>query len=169
MVIRPEKPSDFEAIRHVHVKAFANHPFSRQTEHLIVDALRNANALTISLVAEDRGNVIGHIAFSPVSTTGLDAGWYTLGPVGVLPDRQRQGIGSRLIAEGIKALKQLGAKGCVMVGDPDYYRRFGFRNTPSLGIQGVPPEYFMCLPFTDQVPQGYVTLHPAFFVSGDHV
>lgn len=169
MIIRPEKPSDLEAIRHVHIKAFANHPFSKQTEHLIVDALRDANALTISLVAEDRGNVIGHIAFSPVSITGLDSGWHTLGPVGVLPNRQRQGIGSRLIEEGIKALRQSGAKGCVLVGDPNYYRRFGFRNMPSLGIQGIPPEYFMCLPFTGHIPQGNVTLHPAFFVSADHV
>lgn len=165
MIIRQETPFDFDAIRHVEIQAFANHPFSRQTEHLIVDALRDAGALSLSLVADDGGSVVGHVAFSRVLIDGAEVGWYTLGPIGVLPDRQKQGIGSRLIDEGIKALRNLGANGCCLVGEPNYYRRFGFRNTPDLGIPGVPPEYFMCLPLSGEIPRGSVALHPAFFVT----
>lgn len=101
MTIRPETPQDRDAIEKVHLAAFANHPYSRQTEHLIVNALRAARALTVSFVAEVDGEVAGHIAFSPARIDGHDCGWYVLGPVGVLPERQRQGIGKALIREGL--------------------------------------------------------------------
>lgn len=165
MLIRPETPSDHAAIRTINIQAFAHHPFSRQTEHLIVQALRDANALVLSLVAEDAGAVIGHIAFSLAMIDGKDAGWYTLGPIAVLPDRQGQGVGSQLVNAGLAALRLLGANGCVLVGDPGFYARFGFRVCQSLTVDGVSAEYFQCLVFCGQEPSGVVTHHPAFAVT----
>ncbi len=95
MTIRPEAPADFHAIENIHLAAFANHLYSRHTEHLIVNALRADGALTVSLVAEAEGEVVGHIAFSPVTIGGRDCRWFALGPVGVLPARQRQGSAGR--------------------------------------------------------------------------
>jgi len=166
MIVRPEATRDFAAIQTINIDAFADHPFSQQTEHLIVNALRDAGALTISLVAEDEGQVVGHIAFSPALIHGEDLRWFTLGPIAISPTRQRQGIGSRLIEAGIEALRQLGANGCLLVGDPAYYLRFGFRHSQSLSAHEVPPEYFMCLPLAGEIPHGAVTHHPAFYVTG---
>ncbi len=129
---------------------------------MIVEALRADNALTLSLVAEVDGNVVGQIAFSPVSIGGKDCGWLALGPVAVLPAFQRQGIGTALGNEGLKAIRSLGAQGCVLVGDPAFYRRFGFENNPALRMEGIPPEVLMCLPMGDQIPEGSVTHHAAF-------
>ena len=165
MIIRPETPQDYGAIQQINMDAFADHPFSHQTEHLIVNALRDAGALTISLVAEDEGEVVGHIAFSPALIDEEDLNWFTLGPIAVAPNRQRQGIGSRLVEAGIEALRALQANGCLLVGDPAYYLRFGFRHSQSLSVEHVPPEYFMCLPLTGEIPHGAVSHHPAFYVT----
>ena len=164
MIIRPEIPNDYDSIREILIAAFANHPYSHQTEHLIVEALRADNALTISLVAEVEGKVLGQIAFSPVMIGGKDCGWLGLGPVAVSPGLQRQGIGQALVNEGLKQIHGLGVQGCILVGDPTFYRRFGFENNPALRMEGVPPEVLMCLPMGDEMPEGNVTLHPAFFV-----
>lgn len=162
MIIREETPADIDAITDVTVAAFTDHPVSNLTEHFIIHALREADALTLSLVAEMDGRVVGHIAFSPVEISDGTTDWYGLGPVAVLPDLQRQGIGSALINEGLARLKKMGGRGCALVGDPNYYRRFGFRNDPQLVHEGVPPEVFLVLPFGDDVPEGIVTFHEAF-------
>ena len=164
MIIRPETPADHDSIRDILIAAFANHPFSHQTEHLIVDGLRADDALTVSLVAEVDGQVVGQIAFSPVTIGGKDCGWLALGPVAVSPSRQRQGIGQALVNEGLKTIRNMGAQGCVLVGDPAFYRRFGFENNSALRMEGVPPEVLMCLPMADDVPEGDVTHHPAFSI-----
>jgi putative acetyltransferase len=164
-IIRPESSDDFPAIRRILVAAFANHPYSHQTEHLIVEALRASNAMTVGLVAEVDGNVVGQIAFSPVKINDADCSWFGLGPVAVLPSLQRQGIGKALVEEGLKTIRGLDAQGCVLVGDPAFYKRFGFRNDPALTMEGVPPQYLLRLPFVQQVPQGHVSHHPAFFVT----
>lgn len=163
-MIRPETKADYPAIRQILIEAFADHPFSRQTEHLIVEELRRAEAMTLALVAEREGRVVGHIAFSPVWIAGKDCGWYALGPVAVTPALQRQGIGRQLVTESLAALKQRGAAGCILVGDPDYYRRFGFDNDPNITMEGVPPEVIMTLPLADAKPRGQVTHHKAFHV-----
>lgn len=93
MMIRPENPGDARAIDDVIRAAFATAPHSSGTEAAIVDALRRANALSISLVAEMAGELVGYAAFSPVSINREETGWFGLGPVAVLPDRQRCGIG----------------------------------------------------------------------------
>ncbi len=162
MIIRPETPGDHDSIRNILIAAFAHHPYSRQTEHLIVEALRADNALTLSLVAEVDGQVVGQIAFSPVTIDGKDCGWLALGPVAVLPAFQRQGIGTALVNEGLKAIRSTGAQGCFLVGDPAFYRRFGFENDPALRMEGIPPEFVMCLPMGERMPEGSVTHHPAF-------
>jgi putative acetyltransferase len=118
LIIRSEKNSDIEAISEITVAAFVNHPHGDHTEQLIINALRNANALAVSLVAEIGGRVVGHLAFSPVSMSGHSRDWYGLGPVSVLPDYQKQGIGKSLIRAGLDMLRRSDAKGCVLVGDP---------------------------------------------------
>ena len=100
-------------------------------------ALRDSNALSISLVAEIDKKVVGNIAFSPVTISDVSPGWYGLGPVSVLPELHKQGIGKSLMREGLSMLKSMGAKGCVLVGDPGYYERFGFRSIQDLVIDGV--------------------------------
>ncbi len=160
--IRDERPDDRAAITAVTIDAFETLEISGHTEHLIVDALRDAGALTISLVAELGGEVVGHIAFSPVAISDGTADWYGLGHVSVLPSHQRRGIGKALIHSGLARLRELGARGCCLVGHPLYYRHFGFENAAGLGVQGVPAEVFFALAFDGHVPQGHVAFHEAF-------
>jgi putative acetyltransferase len=160
--IRAEEARDAAAIREVHLAAFAHHPFSHQTEHLIVEVLRAAGALCISLVAEVDGKVVGNIAFSSVTIGGQEWRWYALGPVGVLPAVQRQGIGSTLVRHGLERLCAPGANGCVLVGEPSFYRRFGFRQCATLTMPGIPAEVLQCLVFAESEPAGPVEHHPAF-------
>jgi putative acetyltransferase len=166
MIIRNEKPSDLEAISNVTLAAFQTCPYSRQTEPFIITALREAGALTVSLVAERDGAVVGHIAFSPVTIDGQPCGWYGLGPVSVLPAYQQQGIGQALIREGLSKLQALDARGCALVGDPNYYQRFGFQNPPNLILDGVPKANFLTLSFGNQEARGTVVFHEGF--TADH-
>ena len=162
MIIRKETTVDIEAITQVTIAAFNTLPISNHTEQYIINALRAADALTISLVAENKGRIFGHIAFSPVTISDGSTGWYGLGPVSVLPDYHKQGIGKSLVNEGLSLLKELGGQGCALVGDPNYYHRFGFRSFPELIHEGVPQKVFLALPFTAKVPQGIVVFHEGF-------
>ena len=163
MLIRPETNADHEAIRALTTAAFAGAPHASGTEAAIIHALRAAGALALSLVAED-GGVVGHIAFSPVTIDGQDCGWFGLGPVSVAPDRQGQGIGGALIREGLARLAASGAQGCVLLGDPGYYTRFGFATDPDLVLPDVPPEYFQRLVLAGTPARGTVSFHPGFYV-----
>ena len=165
MILRKETVADIEAITEVTTAAFRNHPISKHTEQFIIKALRDANALTISLVAEIDGRIVGHIAFSPVIISDGTKDWYGLGPVSVLPDYQKQGIGKSLINEGLSLLKDMGGKGCALVGDSNYYKRFGFKNYPKLIHDGVPQEVFLALPFSEEVPQGTIVFHEGFLAN----
>jgi putative acetyltransferase len=124
--IRSESPSDVTAIAAVTAAAFLNAPHTSHTEQFIANALRKAGMLSVSLVAEDRGEIVGHVAISPVSISDGNSGWYILGPIAVAPDRQGLGIGSQLMERALVELGKLAAAGCVLVGNPNYYRRFGF-------------------------------------------
>jgi putative acetyltransferase len=166
ITIRRETAADAAAISAVTVAAFQTLKVSNLTEHYIIAALRRAGALTLSLVAEVDGELVGHIAFSPVTMSGGTGGWYGLGPVSVLPAYQRQGVGKALIQEGLAQLQAMGAAGCCLVGHPDYYPKFGFRNPSGLVYAGVPPEVFFVLPFDGCIPQGTVTFHDAFKADG---
>lgn len=166
VLIRSETSADVGAIAEVTVVAFQTLAISQHTEQFIIAALRAAKALTISLVAEVDGRVVGHIAFSPVTISDGSPNWYGLGPVSVLPECQRRGIGSALIQEGISRLKNLGARGCCLVGHPQYYRRFGFQNLRGLVHEGVPAEVFFALSFDGLIPQGVVEFHAGFKADG---
>ncbi len=166
IVIRGETDADVDAIRDVTVSAFQTLEISGHTEQFIIEALRAAKGLTVSLVAEVEGRVVGHIAFSPVAMSDGTGGWYGLGPVSVLPEYQRQGIGKALIQAGLSRLKGLDARGVCLVGHPEYYSKLGFKNVQGLGLDGVPQEVFFVLSFDGQVPQGIVTFHEAFNASG---
>jgi len=165
MQIRLERPEDAATIHALTDAAFKGMPFSDQTEARVIDALRAAGALTLSLVATEGGEIIGHIAFSPVRINGEAGDWYGLGPVSVWPDRQRTGIGQALIRDGLQRLRSLGAGGCVLLGAPTYYGRFGFENDPDLYDVDAPPGAFQRLTLNGSRPRGEVTFHPAFDVS----
>jgi putative acetyltransferase len=166
MIIRKERISDCNAISDVTIAAFKTLAISQNTEQFIINGLRSANALTISLVAEIEGEIVGHIAFSPVTFSDGSLNWHGLGPISVLPRLHKQGIGKSLVNEGLLLLRKTGSKGCVLVGDPNYYKRFGFKNYPKLIHGGIPQEVYLALPFNKEVPEGTVTFHKAFLSSG---
>ncbi|NUF13981.1 GNAT family N-acetyltransferase, partial [Acinetobacter oleivorans] len=137
IIIRDEQNEDIEAIENLTKAAFQNAEHTSHTEHFIVNSLRNHGQLTISLVAVEDGSIIGHVAISPVQISSGEIGWYGLGPISVHPDKQGLGIGSLLMNKSLEKLKNLGAKGCVLLGDPNYYSRFGFKNNPELILPDV--------------------------------
>ena len=166
IVIRSERDADISAIAEVTAAAFETLEISNQTEQFIIEALRAAGALKLSLVAELDGRIIGHIAFSPVAISDGTQNWYGLGPISVLPELQRQGVGEALIREGLSRLKDMGAGGCCLVGHPDYYVKFGFQNITGLVLEGVPPEVFFALSFDGHIPHGSLTFHEVFKADG---
>jgi putative acetyltransferase len=109
--------------------------------------------------------VVGHVAFSPITIDGADVGWFGLGPVSVRPDLHGKGIGSAIIKEGMECLRIAGAKGCVVLGDPNYYRRFGFEPDRAIRFKGVPPEYFMRISLDGSLAIGGVAYHAGFSAS----
>ncbi len=160
--IREEEPGDASIIEAITLAAFSNAAHTVHAEHHIVNALRRSGALTISLVAELDGVLVGHVALSPVSISDGSVHWFGLGPISVLPVHQRRGVGSALMRAVLAALRQRGTHGCVLLGDPGYYGRFGFRATPDLVLPGVLPEYFQALHLGAATARGSVTYHPAF-------
>lgn len=160
--VRDERAGDAAAIRRVTERAFANQPHSEGTEPAIVDALRAAGDLSLSLVAEVGGELVGHVAFSRAILSDGAQGWQTLGPISVLPERQHQGIGRALIEAGTARWRKAGAPGIVLLGSPELYKRFGFvRGTP-LHIAGPLEDYFQVLAFADEIPAASVEFAPAF-------
>jgi putative acetyltransferase len=162
IVIRNEIKSDIKAISEITKAAFDTLPISNHTEQFIIDALRDANVLSVSLVAVSGNRVVGHIAFSPVTISDGSYEWYGLGPISVLPELHKQGIGKSLMQEGLARLKSMGAKGCILVGDPGYYERFGFRSPKDLVIEGVPQQFVLALPLEESRAGGTVVFHEAF-------
>ncbi|MFY9708339.1 MAG: N-acetyltransferase [Desulfobacterales bacterium] len=123
-----------------------------------MNALRDADALTLSLAAEIDGRIVGHIAFSPLSISDGTKNWYGLDPISILPEYQKQGIGKSLVNEGLSLLKELSGQGCALVGDPNYYKQFGFRNYPELVHEGIPQEVFLALPFNEKPMPDFVQM-----------
>ena len=158
--IRPEAPADADAIRDLTAAAFAGQPHGDGTEPGIPEALRRDGDLMLSSVAVEAERIVGHIAFSPVRIEGA-TGWLALGPLSVDPDRQRRGIGTALVRDGLSRTRAGGAAGCVLVGDPDYYRRFGFEGG-TLTYADTPPRYVQGLAFDGPMPAGEVRFASAF-------
>lgn len=131
-----------------------------------MDALREAGQLILSLVAEEGGNIVGHVAISPVTISDGSENWYGLGPISVAPQRQGEGIGSSLMGRALAGLRSLGAGGCVLLGDAAYYHRFGFKPEAGLVLPGVAPEYFQAIAFAAVIPNGTVAYHTAFDATG---
>ncbi len=162
MEIRNEQPEDQHAIHRLTADAFAPISNSDGTEPTIIDSLRRAGDLTLSLVAIENDTVVGHVAFSPVSIGSLKNGWYGLGPISVQPDLQRTGIGSALINRGLFELQSVGADGCVLIGDPNYYHRFGLISDGNIQYEDVPDQYVQWMSFGKQRPRGLLKYSNAF-------
>jgi len=146
IVIREESSEDIPAIYRINQAAFG-----RPQEALLVDRLRKEKAIIHSLVAEEKGELIGHVLFSPImvqSESGVVVVACALGPVAVLPDRQKEGIGSMLIEAGINLCRRAGYPAMFVLGHPSYYPRFGFRPASHFDTScayAVPEEAFMAL------------------------
>ncbi|OKH89443.1 GNAT family N-acetyltransferase [Thalassospira sp. TSL5-1] len=166
--IRPEQHGDEGRIHALTRRAFAGAKHSDGTEQDIIDRLRNSCKLACSLAACRGAQIVGHVAFSPIyiaGTQGAPAQWYGLGPVSVAPDQQRQGIGKALITQGLAILEKTGtAGGCVVLGDPAYYQKFGFVPSPKLTFPNAPAQYFMVQSFESDIPTGIVHYDAAFGV-----
>ena len=163
--VREEQPGDAVAIGALITAAFAGATQGSGTEAAIVDALRAAGALRLSLVAEADGAIVGQVVFSPVTIDGRHDGWLGLGPVAVAPHRQRAGIGAALIMQALTMLRERRVPGCVLLGDPGYYGRFGFASDPALTYRDIPPPWFQRLALGGVAIRGRVAYHPAFDVS----
>lgn len=160
--IRSEEIADHLRIKEVTELAFRGAAHTCKREHLIAERLREAEVLTLSLVAMAGTEVVGYLAVSPVTVSVGTGEWFGFGPLAVLPQWQKQGIGSRLMETALSQLRVRGARGGVLVGDPAYYVRFGFRSDPALVVPGVPPEVSLCLRFSPCDDHGTATFHAAF-------
>lgn len=160
MIIRPEAPNDIETIHTLTKAAFDPMPFSDGTEADCIKKLRADGDLRVSLVAINFGKLVGHIAFSPVTVDGASGKWQGLGPVAVWPDMQKEGIGSALVNEGLRLIRTAGTTGCVLIGDPKYYGRFGFMNDGRISYRDLPSEYVQWLSFGNEKPSGTIKYSP---------
>ncbi|MGB1360658.1 MAG: GNAT family N-acetyltransferase [Alphaproteobacteria bacterium] len=167
MKIKQFNKTDLTEVKDVLYKAFLNHPHGDPqrgpTEHLIVESLVNNNNDICSTLAIDNDNIIGFITYSKVSFDNDNGAWVGMGPVAVLPEYQNKGIGKKLIEYTLQIINE-NYDGCVVMGDPEYYTRFGFNVVNGLFFEGVPQEYFMAKAFKDIIPQGKVIYNQAFFV-----
>ena len=165
ILIRTEDVGDVAAVHRVNALAFG-----REDEALIVDRMRERGVELISLVALVGEQVVGHALFSPVDVVGETAvsPSIALGPIAVLPEMQKQGIGGKLIHAGLEACRNAGHGVVFVLGHPSYYPRFGFRPTKPHGIGcefPVPDDVFMVvelIPGTLETLEGTVTYQPEF-------
>jgi putative acetyltransferase len=129
-MVRLERPDDIAGIREVHLASFPT-----GAEATLVDLLRDAGRLAVSLVAEIDGRIVGHVAFSPVSA-GSGAAGLGLAPLAVLPGSRTHGIAAGLVTVGLEACTARGCGWVVVLGEPGYYGRFGFRPAEDLALTG---------------------------------
>nr|WP_321459302.1 N-acetyltransferase [uncultured Cohaesibacter sp.] len=167
MEIRRETAADFDAIMNVTLAAAKQHQIGQQNGYQTLTALRRSGQLTLSLVAEIEGTIVGHVAFCPVHVSGGDKGWYALGLMSVLPECQSQGIRKALIAEGIEMLRAMHGKGVAIVGDPDYFGPLGFMTAPQMSYgrsnaNNLLADDFMVMSFDDRLPYGRMEFPEGF-------
>ena len=167
MLIRKEKPEDIQGIRQINIKAF-----NTDAEADLVEALRESGVPLISLVAEEYGELVGHILFSPVTLDNHNSpiSIAALAPMAVVPKYQNKGIGSRLVVEGFKCCQENGYTAVVVLGHPRFYSRFGFVPSVHCGIKSeydVPAEVFMIKALEDTALKGHsgiIKYHRAFSI-----
>ncbi|MBN1255983.1 MAG: N-acetyltransferase [Deltaproteobacteria bacterium] len=150
ITIREEQPGDVQGVREVYI-----HAFDQPLEADLVDQLRQRSDDLLALVAEMEDRIVGHILFSPavIERRKQTVQGMVLAPMAVLPEYQRQGIGSQLVQAGIEALKQVECPFIILVGHPGYYPRFGFEPASHYGIRSewaVPDDSFMVLVLDEQ-------------------
>lgn len=162
MIIRAERAGDERAVSVLITRTFAAADHASGEESAIVERLRHEGDLEAAFVATDGDEIVGHVAFSPVWIDGARRGWFGLGPIAVAPERQREGIGAALIGHGLAYLRAQDARGCVVLGDPGYYRRYGFERDAALTYSDAPAEYFQRIIFQGEAPRGVVSYSPAF-------
>lgn len=160
MMIRLETAADHQAIYDLTRDAFAPMSFSDDTEPDIIDQLRDAGDLTLSLVAED-DEIIGHVAFSPVKISNAEGVWYGLGPISVRADKQRQGLGTKLALTGLDMLRKTGAAGCVLTGNPAVYAPMGFLSDPELTYSGLNTKFIHYYVLNGAAPKGEINFSEA--------
>jgi putative acetyltransferase len=165
MLIRKEKPEDIQRIRQINIKAF-----DTDGEADLVDALRDSRIPLISLVAEENGELVGHILFSPVTLDDNNSqiSIAALAPVAIVPEYQKRGIGSHLVVEGLKCCQESGCEAVIVLGHARFYSRFGFVPSVNYGIKSeydVPAEVFMIKELKDSALKGcsgIIKYHGAF-------
>jgi len=162
MLIRAESPNEEAAIDVLTRRAFASMPFSDQREAEIVRALRRDGTLTLSLVAIEESEVIGHVAFSPVTINDVHNHWFGLGPISVQPERQRQGIARALVRVGLETVKASAANGCALIGNPAIYGRLGFISNGQLRYADLPDHFVQHIVFQGAAPAGTLKFAAAF-------
>jgi putative acetyltransferase len=161
--IRNEQAVDSAAVSELLKAAFANQPYSQNQEYRLVEALRQAQACTLALLAYLGDQLVGVVYASAVTIKPeLPQRWYCIAPLAVAPQFQRQGIGQQLMYAALAQLQAQGAQGCVLVGDPHYYERFGFVRKPGLVSPEIPDEFVLQLAWQNAPAQGEVHYHPAF-------
>ena len=162
MIVRAERESDFAEIHAVVQAAFGNEQVGP-----LVDALRPLPGYLpeLALVAEDEGEIVGYVMFS-YADVAEDGRVLMLSPLGVRPDRQRQGVGSALVEEGLRRAQERGEPVVIVEGDPRYYSRFGFRRASELGLEdpheGIPDGAYQALAYAPDHPRGRVVYPPPF-------
>jgi putative acetyltransferase len=162
-LLRLEHADDHAAIYDVTKRAFTPMPFSDGDEQELIGRFRDAGVLALSLVAEMDGAVVGQITLTPAFAADGSPGWFALGPIAVAPEFQSKKIGSKLMKAAMAWLGEQDAAGCVLVGNPAYYNRFGFAQYPALAPESEPAEYYQILPLRVQEPSVVVGFHPLFY------
>jgi putative acetyltransferase len=162
VVIRHETTHDADAIYRLTLAAFEPMWFSDGSEAALVGQLRKDGDLTISLVAEIDGVIVGQITFSPVTINGNHDNWFGLGPVSVRQDMQKQGVARALVERGLTLLRERGAKGCALTGNPDIYSRLGFESDGELLYGALDPQFVQRIVFSGAPPVGELKFAPAF-------
>ncbi|ART81824.1 GNAT family N-acetyltransferase [Oceanisphaera profunda] len=162
LICRTERPGDGDEIDELVCAAFG-----REQEGDLVWALREQGAISMSQVAEYEDAIIGHLLMSPILIEGEDTGWLALAPISVWPECQRQGIASALIIAALDCANELDWAGVVLLGDPEFYGRFGFKPAQDLGLSlkseaASTGEILLAMAFKPPVAKGRVTYHPAF-------
>ena len=167
-VVRRENRLDQKAIAEMTKRAFAPMEYSDGDEQDMINTLRESGRLSLSLVVEHQGAIAGYVAFARMVIGDQPTDWYSLGPIAVEPRLQKRHIGTELIHAGLDQLRTIGVLGCVLVGDPNYYHRFGFVVTPKFVPARQPAEYFMINAFLGGEPPVGFDFDPAFYQSSQN-